>query len=86
MVGGRFFMIGRTIMPSKTAGALDYSSHTTAIREFRPRLDFLPPHPRGNGNDNSGVFLRFRDPRLPDPARSRGSGEQCRVRGGTHRL
>ena len=25
-------------------------------------------HPRGNGNDNSGVFIRFRDPRLPDPA------------------
>jgi len=32
------------------------------------RLDFLLPHPRGNGNDNSGVFIRFRDPRLPDPA------------------
>jgi len=22
----------------------------------------------GNNNDNSGVFVRFRDPRLPDPA------------------
>ena len=38
------------------------------FENFILRLDFLLPHPRGDNNDNSGVFVRFRDPRLPDPA------------------
>ena len=38
------------------------------FENFILRLDFLLPHPRGANNDNSGVFVRFRDPRLPDPA------------------
>jgi hypothetical protein len=38
------------------------------FEDFVLRLDFLLPHPRGNNNDNAGVFVRFRDPRLPDPA------------------
>ena len=38
------------------------------FENFILRLDFLLPHPRGNNNDNSGVFVRFRDPRLSDPA------------------
>jgi 3-keto-disaccharide hydrolase len=38
------------------------------FENFVLRLDFLLPHPRGADNDNSGVFVRFRDPRLPDPA------------------
>jgi len=32
---------------------------------FTLRLDFCLPHPRGTSNDNSGVFVRFRDPRKP---------------------
>lgn len=38
------------------------------FENFILRLDFLLSHPFGPGNDNSGVFVRFRDPRLPDPA------------------
>ena len=38
------------------------------FEDFILRLDFLLPHPRGANNDNSGVFVRFHDPRLPDPA------------------
>jgi hypothetical protein len=38
------------------------------FENFILRLDFLLSHPFGPGNDNSGVFIRFRDPRLPDPA------------------
>ena len=33
---------------------------------FTLRLDFCLPHPRGNSNDNSGIFLRFRNPKLPE--------------------
>jgi hypothetical protein len=38
------------------------------FENFILRLDFLISHPFGPNNDNSGVFVRFRDPRLPDPA------------------
>jgi hypothetical protein len=38
------------------------------FENFILRLDFLLAHPLGPNNDNSGVFVRFRDPRLPDPA------------------
>jgi hypothetical protein len=38
------------------------------FENFILRLDFLLSHPFGPGNDNSGVLVRFRDPRLPDPA------------------
>ena len=36
------------------------------FENFILRLDFLLAHPFGPNNDNSGVFVRFRDPRLPD--------------------
>jgi hypothetical protein len=32
---------------------------------FVLRLDFCLPHPRDNKNDNSGVFVRFRNPQKP---------------------
>jgi hypothetical protein len=38
------------------------------FENFILRLDFLLSFPFGPNNDNSGVFVRFRDPRLPDPA------------------
>jgi hypothetical protein len=33
------------------------------FENFILRLNFLLAHPFGPGNDNSGVFVRFRDPR-----------------------
>jgi len=67
--GGSFSRFGRTIIAQqdKTGmGLLFYKSQP--FEDFILRLDFLLPHPRGNDNDNSGIFVRFRDPRLPDPA------------------
>jgi hypothetical protein len=67
--GGSFSRFGRTIIAQqdgKGLGLLFYKSQP--FEDFILRLDFLLPHPRGNANDNSGVFVRFRDPRLPDPA------------------
>ena len=40
------------------------------FEDFILRMDFLLSRPRGFANDNSGVFVRFRDPTLPDPAPS----------------
>ena len=67
--GGSFSRFGRTLIAQqdgKGLGLLFYKSQP--FEDFILRLDFLLPHPRGNANDNSGVFVRFRDPRLPDPA------------------
>ncbi len=67
--GGSFVRVGRTIVAQqdgKGIGLLFYAAK--AFEDFVLRLDFLLPHPRGDNNDNSGVFVRFRDPRLPDPA------------------
>src|SRR4051812_25332870 len=44
-------------------GLLFYSAEQ--FDNFTLRLDFCLPHPRRNGSDNSGVFVRFRDPRKP---------------------
>ena len=70
MAGGGFFSrFGRTIIAQQDGtgiGLLFYKPQP--FENFILRLDFLLPHPRGNNNDNSGVFVRFRDPRLPDPA------------------
>ena len=38
--------------------------------DFVLRLEFLLPRPRGIGNDNSGVFVRFRNPRRRVPDRT----------------
>jgi hypothetical protein len=67
--GGSFSRFGRTIIAQqneKGMGLLFYKPKP--FEDFTLRLDFLLPHPRGNDNDNSGIFVRFRDPRLPDPA------------------
>jgi choline dehydrogenase-like flavoprotein len=70
MAGGGFFSrSGRTLIAQqdgKGIGLLFYKPKP--FENFILRLDFLLPHPRGDNNDNSGVFVRFRDPRLPDPA------------------
>src|SRR5437867_214566 len=67
--GGSFVPFGRTMIAQQDGrgiGLLFYKPQP--FENFILRLDFLLPHPRGNNNDNSGVFVRFRDPRLPDPA------------------
>jgi hypothetical protein len=67
--GGSFARFGRTLIAQQDGrglGLLFYKVQPFEI--FVLRVDFLLPHPRGNNNDNSGVFVRFRDPRLPDPA------------------
>ncbi|PYP90914.1 MAG: hypothetical protein DMG65_09800 [Candidatus Angelobacter sp. Gp1-AA117] len=70
MAGGGFFSrFGRTIIAQQDGRGIGLFFY--ALQQFENfilRLDFLLPHPRGNANDNSGVFIRFRDPRLPDPA------------------
>jgi hypothetical protein len=48
----------------------DLGLHFYAVKpfgNFTLRLQFRLPHPTGPGNDNAGVFVRFRDPRLPLP-------------------
>jgi choline dehydrogenase-like flavoprotein len=67
--GGGFVRSGRALIAqqdNRGIGLLFYTPQR--FENFILRLDFLLPHPRGNVNDNSGVFVRFRDPRLPDPA------------------
>jgi choline dehydrogenase-like flavoprotein len=67
--GGSFSKFGRTMIArqdNRGIGLLFYKPQS--FENFILRLDFLLPHPRGSNNDNSGVFVRFRDPRLPDPA------------------
>ena len=67
--GGSFSRFGRILLAQQDArgiGLLFYKAQR--FENFILRVDFLLPHPRGNNNDNSGVFVRFRDPRLPDPA------------------
>lgn len=70
MAGGGFFSrFGRTIIAQQDNKGIGLFFYTLQqFENFVLRLDFLLPHPRGNANDNSGVFIRFRDPRLPDPA------------------
>ena len=70
MAGGGFFSrFGRTIIAQQDGRGIGLFFFTPQqFENFVLRLDFLLPHPRGNANDNSGVFIRFRDPRLPDPA------------------
>jgi choline dehydrogenase-like flavoprotein len=67
--GGSFSRFGRTMITQQDGrgiGLLFYKPQP--FENFILRLDFLLSRPRGNSNDNSGVFVRFRDPRLPDPA------------------
>jgi choline dehydrogenase-like flavoprotein len=67
--GGNFLQFGRTIIAQQDGRGIGlFFYKPQQFENFILRLDFLLPHPRGNNNDNSGVFVRFRDPRLPDPA------------------
>lgn len=61
--GGDFTMVGRSLIaqPGNGIGLLFYAAEQ--FDDFTLRLDFCLPHPRGISNDNSGVFVRFRDPR-----------------------
>jgi choline dehydrogenase-like flavoprotein len=62
---GNFSLVGRSLVaqPGNGIGLLYYAAEQ--YDDFTLRLDFCLPHPRGNSNDNSGVFVRFRDPRKP---------------------
>ncbi|APO52207.1 DUF1080 domain-containing protein [Bradyrhizobium diazoefficiens] len=65
--GGNFALVRRTLIAqpdSNGIGLLYYAAEQ--FDDFTLRLDFCLPHPRGNSNDNSGVFLRFRNPKLPE--------------------
>jgi choline dehydrogenase-like flavoprotein len=70
MAGGGFFSrFGRSMIAHQDGRGIGLLFYTPQrFENFILRLDFLLPHPRGSNNDNSGVFVRFRDPRLPDPA------------------
>jgi hypothetical protein len=63
--GNRFIIVGRSLVaqPGNGIGLLYYAAEQ--FDDFTLRLDFCLPHPRGASNDNSGVFVRFRDPRKP---------------------
>lgn len=63
--GNRFRLVGRSLVaqPGNGIGLLFYADEQ--FDDFTLRLDFCLPHPRGNANDNAGVFVRFRDPRKP---------------------
>ena len=63
--GGNFRIVGRSLIaqPGNGIGLLYYVG--AQFDDFRLTLDFCLPHPRGTSNDNSGVFVRFRDPRKP---------------------
>ncbi len=62
---GSFKIVSRSLIaqPGNGIGLLYYAAEQ--FDDFTLRLDFCLPHPRGNSNDNSGVFVRFRDPRKP---------------------
>jgi hypothetical protein len=64
---GAFALIDEAIIaqPGDGLGLLFYAVKT--FGDFTLRLQCLLPRPTGPGNDNSGVFVRFRDPRLPVP-------------------
>ncbi len=64
--GGSFDVVGRTLVarPGNGIGLLYYAPEQ--FDNFTLRVDFCLPHPRGGANDNSGVFVRFRDPRKPE--------------------
>jgi choline dehydrogenase-like flavoprotein len=63
--GGSFRIVGRSLIaqPGNQIGLLFYAAKQ--FDDFTLSLDFCLPHPRGNSNDNSGIFVRFRDPRKP---------------------
>ncbi len=71
--GGAFIIVNRALVaqPAGDIGLLYYAAEQ--FENFTLRLDFLLSRPVGRDNDNSGVFVRFRDPAQPVP-RADGSG------------
>lgn len=65
--GGGFILANRAMsaQPGGDIGLLYYEPEK--IENFVLCLDFLLCHPLGSNNDNSGVFVRFRDPLQPVP-------------------
>jgi choline dehydrogenase-like flavoprotein len=63
--GNAFKIVGQSLVarPKNGIGLLYYA--VEQFDNFVLRLDFCLPHPRGTNNNNSGVFVRFRDPRKP---------------------
>jgi hypothetical protein len=62
--GGSFRVVGRSLIAQPGAGGIGLLYYAPQqFDDFILDIDFCLPHPRGNANDNSGVFLRFRDPR-----------------------
>jgi hypothetical protein len=68
--GGAFALVDGTLVaqPLGPIGLLYYAAER--FDDFVLRLKFQLPRPTGSGNDNSGVFVRFRDPRLNVPDRN----------------
>ncbi|MDQ3693311.1 MAG: DUF1080 domain-containing protein [Chloroflexota bacterium] len=64
---GAFALIDGAIIaqPADGLGLLFFAAKT--FGDFTLRLQFRLARPAGSGSDNSGVFVRFRDPRLPVP-------------------
>ena len=62
---GSFKIVGRALIaqPGNGIGLLYYAADQ--FDNFTLRVDFCLPHPRGNSNDNSGIFIRFRNPQKP---------------------
>lgn len=66
MVGeGQFCLRDRCLVaePGDDIGLLYYTAEQ--FDDFILRLDFLLPKPYGENNDNSGVYVRFRNPLMP---------------------
>jgi hypothetical protein len=62
--GGGFNLVGRSLVARPGNGGIGLLYYAAEqFDDFVLRLDFCLPHPRGNSSDNSGVFVRFRDPR-----------------------
>jgi hypothetical protein len=68
--GGAFALVDGALVaePSGPIGLLFYAAEQ--FDDFVLRLKLRLSHPTGPGNDNSGVFVRFRDPRLNVPDRA----------------
>lgn len=61
--GGAFRVVGRSLIAQPGFGGIGLLYYAPQqFDDFILDLDFCLPHPRGNANDNSGVFLRFRNP------------------------
>ncbi|MBW8890153.1 MAG: DUF1080 domain-containing protein [Fibrobacteres bacterium] len=65
--GGSFRIVGRALIAQPGTGGIGLLYYAAQqFDNFTLDLDVCLPHPRGNQNDNSGVFVRFRDPRKPE--------------------